>query len=231
MAWEGKESRTLHNIVGQNIVALCDVDWDYAGDVFKTYPSAKQWKDFRKMLEQQKDIDAVVIATPDHSHAIQAMVAMQLGKHVYVQKPLTHTVWEARQLTEAARKYKVATQMGNEGHSQESVRKITELIRSGVIGEVKEVYVTTNRPIWPQGLERPQGTTEGPRLPGLGSFSGHRTLPPLQRSLSPMELESMVGLWYRCTGRHGLPCDGCSILRHETKVPCQGPGEFNRCKY
>ncbi len=151
----GKGKVNLANMAGQNIVALCDVDWDYAKGVFNTYPSAKRWKDFRKMLEQQKDIDAVMIATPDHTHAIQAMMAMQFGKHVYVQKPLTHTVWEARQLTEAARKYKVATQMGNEGHSQENVRKVTELLWNGIIGKVKEVYATTNRPIWPQGLERP----------------------------------------------------------------------------
>jgi predicted dehydrogenase len=151
----GKGKNNLRNIVGQNIVALCDVDWDYAQGVFDTYPKAKKWKDFREMLEKQKNIDAVVIATPDHSHAIQAMMAMEKGKHVYVQKPLTHTVWEARQLTEAAKKYKVATQMGNEGHSNENVRKVSELIKSGVIGEVKKVYATTNRPIWPQGLERP----------------------------------------------------------------------------
>ena len=159
----GKGRHNLRNMVGQNIVGLCDVDWDYADAVFKTYPSAKRWKDFRVMLEKQKDIDAVVIATPDHSHAYQTMISMQMGKHVYVQKPLTHTVWEARQLTEAARKYGVATQMGNEGHSREEVRKVTELLRSGVIGEVKEVYTSTNRPIWPQGLERP---AEQQQVPG-----------------------------------------------------------------
>src|SRR5690606_38921369 len=95
------------------------------------------------------------IATPDHTHAVQAMMAMQLGKHVYCQKPLTHSIWEARQLTEAAKKYKVATQMGNEGHSDDEVRLVTELIHAGVIGEVHEVHTSTNRPIWPQGLHRP----------------------------------------------------------------------------
>ncbi len=157
-----KGAVNLNNIVGQNIVALCDVDWQYAGPVFERYPEAKRWKDFREMLEKQKDIDAVVIATPDHTHAVQAMMAMQLGKHVYVQKPLTHSVWEARALTEAARKYKVATQMGNEGHSRDEVRVVTELIRGGVIGDVYEVYVTTDRPIWPQGLERPTESHEAP---------------------------------------------------------------------
>ncbi len=98
---------------GANIVALCDVDAKYAAGVFNKYPDARKWTDFRKMLDEQKDIDAVVIATPDHTHAVIAMAAMQRGKHVYVQKPLTRTVWEARMLTEAARKYKVQTQMGN----------------------------------------------------------------------------------------------------------------------
>ena len=136
---------------GENIVALCDVDEDYAGDVFKKYPDAKTYKDFRVMLEKQKDIDAVVIATPDHSHAVIALAAMELGKHAYVQKPLTRTVSEARLLTEAARKYNVATQMGNEGHSKESVRILTEWIMDGAIGKVREVHAWTNRPIWPQG--------------------------------------------------------------------------------
>ena len=100
-----------------NIVALCDVDFELCDPVFKKYPDAKRYKDFRVMLDQQKDIDAVIIATPDHSHAVIAMAAMAMGKHVYVQKPLTHSVHEARLLTETARKYKVASQMGNQGHS------------------------------------------------------------------------------------------------------------------
>ena len=117
----GKGSVNLENMVGQNIVALCDVDWDYAAKVFETYPNAKKWKDYRRMLDEQKDIDACMIATPDHTHALPALLAMQTGKHVYVQKPLTHSVSEARQLTLAAEKYKVATQMGIEGHSNDDV--------------------------------------------------------------------------------------------------------------
>ncbi len=114
----GMGSSNLRGCESENIVALCDVDWDYAAKVFKKYPNAQQWKDFRKMLDEQKDIDAVIVATPDHLHTPVAMAAMQRGKHVYVQKPLTRLVEEARVLTEAARKYKVATQMGNQGHSQ-----------------------------------------------------------------------------------------------------------------
>jgi len=203
----GKGKQNLRNIVEQNIVALCDVDWDYAEGVFNTFPGAKRWKDFRKMLEQQKDIDAVVIATPDHTHAIQAMMAMQLGKHVYVQKPLTHTVWEARQLTEAARKYKVATQMGNEGHSRESVRKVAELLWSGVIGEVKEVYVTTDRPIWPQGLERPVEKQQIPDYLDWDLFLGPAPYRPYHEAYHPW---SWRAWWNFGTGALGDM--GCHVM-------------------
>ena len=125
---------------------------DVAG---RTSRSRPDYKDFRVMLEKQKDIDAVVVATPDHTHAVIAMAAMQLGKHVYVQKPLTRTISEARALTEAARKYKVVTQMGNQGHSEEGLRLMQEWFEAGAIGQVREVHCWTNRPIWPQGMPRP----------------------------------------------------------------------------
>ena len=140
----------------ENIVALCDVDDERAKETFNKFPNARKWKDFRKMLDEQKDIDAVIVATPDHTHTVAAMAAMQRGKHVYVQKPLTRMVWEARMLTEAARKYKVATQMGNQGHSGDGVRLICEWLWDGAIGPVREVHAWTNRPIWPQGIDRPK---------------------------------------------------------------------------
>jgi len=148
----------------ENIVALCDVDPDYAAKTFAKYPQAKQYKDFRVMLDQQKDIDAVIVATPDHTHAVIALAAIERGKHVYVQKPLTHSVYEARVLTEAARKHKVVTQMGNQGHSGDGARLICEWIWDGAIGSVREVHAWTNRPVWPQGIEveRP---TETPAVP------------------------------------------------------------------
>lgn len=142
---------------GANIVALCDVDWNRAAETFKKFPNARKYKDFRKMLDEQKNIDAVIVATPDHFHTVAAMAAMRRGKHVYVQKPLTRLVSEARALTEAARKYKVVTQMGNQGHSGNGVRDICEWIWAGVIGEVREVHAWTNRPVWPQGIDRPKG--------------------------------------------------------------------------
>jgi predicted dehydrogenase len=142
---------------GANIVALCDVDWKKGDEGFSRFPEAKKYKDFRKMLDEQKNIEAVIVATPDHFHTVAAMAAMRRGKHVYVQKPLTRLVSEARALTEAARKYKVVTQMGNQGHSGNGVRDICEWIWDGAIGEIREVHAWTNRPVWPQGIDRPQG--------------------------------------------------------------------------
>jgi len=166
--------RSNTNAVGKvaNVVALCDCDESEAAQkaiartkIWESFPKAVHYRDFRVMLEKQKDIDGVIVATPDHSHAVVAMAAMQLGRHVYVQKPLTRTVSEARALTEAARKYKVVSQMGNQGHSGEGVRLIEEWITAGAIGKVHEVHCWTNRPIWPQGMPRP---AEGlPVPPGL----------------------------------------------------------------
>jgi predicted dehydrogenase len=191
----GMGRSNILSLASQNIVALCDVDWDYAGRAFdgldadlerqqsrlkeaktdeqrrrpseqidgirrmkEQMPKVKRYRDYRVMLEQQKDIDAVVIATPDHTHAIIAMAAMDLNKHVYVQKPLTWSVHEARELARKAKEKKLATQMGNQGHSDDDGRKVNEYIWAGAIGDVREVHVWTNRPLthWPQGIPRPE---------------------------------------------------------------------------
>jgi hypothetical protein len=137
----------------ENIVALCDVDDRRAAESFKAFPNAPTYKDFRQMLDKEgKNIDAVIVATPDHMHATAAMWCMERGKHVYVQKPLVRTIWEARQLREAASKYKVATQMGNQGYSNEGTRQAAEIVWSGEIGNVTEVHAWSDRPLWPQGL-------------------------------------------------------------------------------
>ncbi|MHC4660026.1 MAG: Gfo/Idh/MocA family protein, partial [Planctomycetota bacterium] len=154
----GVGKTNLENLSSENIVALCDVDEKYAAEVFEKYPKAKKYRDFWRMLEKQKDIDAVIVATPDHTHAVISMMAIKMGKHVYCQKPLTYSVYEARKLTEAAREHKVATQMGNQGHSGEGVRLICEWIWDGAIGLVREVHAWTNRPVWPQGIGRPKDT-------------------------------------------------------------------------
>jgi predicted dehydrogenase len=134
-----------------NIIGLCDIDDHTLGRKARSFPKAKKYNDFRKMLEElEKDVDAVTVSTPDHTHAVAAMMAMKMGKHVYCQKPLTHTVYESRQMRETARKMKVCTQMGNQGTASNGLRRAVELIRGGVIGPVREVHVWTNRPIWPQ---------------------------------------------------------------------------------
>lgn len=141
----------------QNVVALCDVDWDYAASVFEAYPDAARYWDYRRMFDEMSDeIDGVVIATPDHTHAVITLAAMERGLHVYTQKPLTWSVAEARELQEAAERTGVVTQMGNQGHSTDSARLINEHIRAGTLGEIREVHVWTNRPLWPQGIELPE---------------------------------------------------------------------------
>lgn len=142
-----------------NIVSLCDVDDRMAKGAREKYTKASYYKDFREMLAKEKNtIDACCISTPDHTHAVATIAAMQLGKHVYTQKPLTHDIYEARVLTNAAKKYKVVTQMGNQGGSGEGVRRTQEIYKAGLIGEVKEVQAWTNRPIWPQSIPTPTGT-------------------------------------------------------------------------
>ncbi len=149
----GKASSDIHGCSGENIVALCDVDDVHAADTFKHYEKVPKYKDFRKMLDEQgANIDAVIVTIPDFMHATAATWCMERGKHVYVQKPLTRTIWEARQLQEAANKYRVASQMGNQGYSNEGTRQAAEMIWAGEIGNVTEVHAWTNRPIWPQGL-------------------------------------------------------------------------------
>ncbi len=146
------------------IVLLCDVDDRIAADSRKNFPSAKYYKDFRVMLDNEhKGIDAVSVSTPDHTHAVAAMAAMQRGKHVYVQKPLTYSIYEARMLAEAAKKYKVVTQMGNQYASADHVRRAKELVNAGLIGDVTEVQTWTNRPVWPQGVPTPTGKHDVPK--------------------------------------------------------------------
>ncbi|HOX04163.1 MAG TPA: Gfo/Idh/MocA family oxidoreductase [Candidatus Paceibacterota bacterium] len=165
----GQGFSDLRQMESENIVALCDVDWNHAARVFRRYPQAKQHKDYRRMLDTQKDIDAVVVATPDHTHAFASMRAIRLGKHVYCEKPLTHSVWEARQLALAAREHRVATQMGNQGQASEETRQLCEMVAAGAIGPVREAHIWTDRPsrglldeYWPQGVSRPADTPAVP---------------------------------------------------------------------
>ena len=161
----GKGSSDVDNTAkcGCDFVALCDVDSRTLGKKAQKHPKAKKYADFRKMLEEMDDqIDAVTISTPDHVHGVAGIMAMQAGKHVYCQKPLTQTVWESRMMRKLASEKKLATQMGNQGSAGEGLRRSVEVIQSGVIGDPLELHVWTNRPIWPQGLDRPAGSDPVP---------------------------------------------------------------------
>jgi predicted dehydrogenase len=145
------DSDSEHVAKRGNLVAICDVDTKRLEAKNKKHPNAKAFTDFREMLDKMgKEIDAVTISTPDHTHAVATMAAIKLGKHVYTQKPMTHDVWEARQLQLAAKSAKVATQMGNQGTASSKLREGVDLIRAGVLGEIAHVHIWTNRPVWPQ---------------------------------------------------------------------------------
>jgi len=160
----GMGSGDIRNCASENIVALCDVDQRALARNAKHFPKARHYSDFREMLETHKEIDAVVCATPDHSHAVVSMMAMKMGKHVHCQKPLTHSVYEARMIGKVAKETGVATQMGNQGQASEGARLISEYIQSGAIGTVREVHAGSNRrpPISPRGVARPSLTPPPP---------------------------------------------------------------------
>lgn len=191
---------SMYNKGAENIVALCDVDEIRAEQAFKKWKKAKRYKDFREMLEKEKGIDAVTISTPDNTHFVAALAAIQSGKHVYVQKPLTHDIYEARVLTEEARKHKVVTQMGNQGASGEGTQQVLEWVESGQLGEITKVHAWTNRPIWPQGIPTPEGKHEIPSTLDWNLWLG----PAPQREYHPNYLPfKWRGWWDFGTGALG----------------------------
>jgi predicted dehydrogenase len=198
----GMGNSNLTNVATtENIVALCDVDWKYAKPVFDTYPQAKKYWDYRKLYDELgKEIDAVIVATADHTHAIIAADAMTLGKHTYVQKPLTHSVYESRLLTRLAAKYKIATQMGNQGSSAEGVDLVCEWIWNGEIGEIRKVEAFTDRPIWPQGLNVPEKVDKIPSTLNWDLFTGPAELRPYNSIYHPWNWR---GWWAYGTGALG----------------------------
>ncbi len=176
-----------------DIVAIADVDFGMAYKAFKAFPKAKQYKDFRKMLdEMDRQIDAVTVSIPDHQHAVAAMTAIKMGKHVYVQKPLAHDLWEARQLTEAARTFGVVTQMGNQGTANSRFREAVEVIQAGAIGMVREVHVWSDRPFWPTGVKRPKHVDPVPPTMDWDLWLGTSPERPYSRAYHPMKWRS----WY-----------------------------------
>jgi predicted dehydrogenase len=165
----GRGANAVAGLVSENLVAFCDVDQDWASKTFKLHPDMgpdRIFKDYRQMLDKLgNQIDAVTVSTPDHMHFPIAMAAISLGKHVFVEKPLTHTISEARRLAKAAREKKVATQMGNQGHAGDGCRTLKEWVDSGILGDVTEVHSWTDRPIWPQGVKAPDHSKMMPVIP------------------------------------------------------------------
>jgi predicted dehydrogenase len=185
--------------LGENIVALCDVDQRHAEKAFKQFPNARQHTDFRKMLQIQKDIDAVMVATPDHNHAVVSVAAMKMGKHVFCQKPLAHSVAECRTMAKVAKEMKVATQMGNQGQAGEEARLISELVWAGTVGTVREVHAGSNRypAISARGIPRPKDTPPVPATLAWDLWLG----PAPERPYHPCYLPfSWRGWWDFGTG-------------------------------
>jgi predicted dehydrogenase len=218
----GVGATNIDNCSGENIVALCDVDWSYAKGTFEKYPNSRVYKDYRKMLDEMYgQIDAVVIATPDHTHAMIAAEAMRRNLHVYLQKPLTHSVSESRLLTQLANETGVATQMGNQGNSDEGIRQVCEWIWDGAIGEIQEAYAWTNRPIWPQGLERPLDEPAIPPTLEWDLFLGPAPLRPYNPAYHPWNWRAW---WDFGTGALGDM--GCHIFDPVFKALRLGNPEF-----
>ncbi len=195
----GQGGEDLKHMEKENIVALCDVDQRHAAHTFKRYPKAKQFVDYHQMLDEMKEIDGVVIATPDHHHAFAAMAAIHHGKHVYCEKPLTHSVWEARTLARAAHEAKVATQMGNQGQASPETRRLCEMVWAGVIGKVHHAHIWTDRPsnglfneYWPQGVNRPKDTPPVPSTLNWDLWVG----PSPMRPYNPVYLPFVWRGWW-----------------------------------
>jgi predicted dehydrogenase len=217
-----------------DVVAICDIDDRKLSAASKKFEGAKKYNDFRKMLDEMgSSIDAVTVSTPDHCHAVVASMAMNMGKHCFCQKPLTHSIWEARRLGEIARANKVATQMGNQGTANDSLRRAAAIIKSGALGNVTDVHVWTNRPIWKQGVKRPD-TAEVPSYLHWDEWLGPAPKRPFGEGYHPF---SWRGWWDFGTGALGdMACHTVNMpymalaLRDPTSVQAKTSGH-NRDSY
>jgi predicted dehydrogenase len=207
----GKGHDDLRNFYGSgkvDVAYLCDVDDRQAAASIKEYPKAKYYKDFREMLDKEhKHFDAVSVSTPDNIHAVAALAAMQLNKHVYVQKPMTHDIYEARTLTEAAKRYKVVAQMGNQGSSGDGVRLMQEWYNGGLIGDATAIHVWTNRPVWPQGGLKPAGKEDVPKELDWDLWQGPAAASDYHKDYLPFNWR---GWWAYGTGALGDM--GCHLI-------------------
>ena len=203
----GMGRNDVDGMSGENIYALCDVDWKAAEDAFRTFPKARRFKDYRELFDKEAaNIDLVTVSTPDHSHAPAAMLSLQAGKPTYTQKPLARTLYEVRTLGEEARKRKLPTQMGNQGHAGDGMRVLREMVEADLIGTVREVHYWTNRPIWPQGMDRPSELHAPPSTLDWNLWLGPRPDRPYNPAYMPFKWR---GWWDFGTGALGdMACHG-----------------------
>lgn len=206
----GKGGNNIKRIGDQNIVALCDVDWgERTKEIFEANPKAGKYKDFREMLDKQKDIDAVVVSTPDHTHGVITMAAIKAGKHVFCEKPLAHSVFETREITKAAKEKGVQTQMGNQGHSSKDIREFYEHIKAGTIGTVTEVHAWCDRPAgggsvsFPHGEARPTGDYKAPKTLDWDLWLGPAKKRPYHPAYQPMKWRGYIDFGCGALGDFG----------------------------
>ncbi len=207
----GMGRRYLQGCESERIVALCDVDHDFAAKVFRKYPQATTYKDWRKLMDREKEFDAVVIATPDHNHALITLAALKRGKAVYCAKPLTHTIHEARLVREAARKAGTATQTSVQSAASEEACSTAEVLMSGVIGGIREVHVWCDHPLYPAGQVRPSDSAGRAQGDGLGPVARAGRIPTVLSRLSSMDLAVVVGLWDGDRRRHDVARAACLL--------------------
>ena len=179
----GKGASDTEHCASENIIALCDVDMSTLAKQKEKYPNARIYQSWREMLKKEPTLDAVIVSTPDHVHAVVAAAAIRMGKHVYCQKPLVQTISEARLLRKLAKEFGVVTQMGNQGSAEDGLRRAVEVIQAGLIGPVREVYVWSNRPIWPQGMDRPAGSDPVPASLDWDGWLGPAKLRPFKQDV------------------------------------------------
>lgn len=211
----GRAAGDINELSSENIVALADVDWKSAANSFKKFPDAKQYKDYRVMFDEiGAEIDAVIVGTPDQHHFHASMAAIRLGKHVYCEKPLTHSIWEARELARAAREAGVATQMGNQAQADEETRRLQEFVMDGAVGPIREVHVWTDRPAkglfdeyWPQGVDRPADTPPVPETLDWDLWLGPAPGRPYHSAYLPKKWRG-----WRAFGTGALGDIGCHFM-------------------
>lgn len=196
----GKGETDILGVLRENVVAVCEVDDERGAKGLKLVPKAKRYDDYRDLLDKEAGLDAVVVSAPDHHHAPAAARALERGLHVYCQKPLTHSIYESRVLRDLARKKNVATQMGNQGHSGPALREAVEVVRSGAIGDVTQFHAWTNRPSWPQGLERPTEVVAPPSTLKWDLWLGPAPERPYHHAYCPFKWR---GWWDFGTGALG----------------------------